>query len=189
MKDRRGGRAGAPKAGASFPADEVPASAMPPASEAALDSDAALELRDHGLVTFRLDTQWLGMPVALVQEVLSRQEISRVPLAPSYVHGFLNLRGRIVTAVDLRTVLGLPGRDRDDDLMNVVVSHDGELFSLLVDEVGDVIEVADDRVEPTPKTLDARWLRCGRGVVRLQRRLLVVLDVHVILGVDGFRVA
>ena len=144
--------------------------------------EEATSLRDHGFVTFRLDRQWLGIPVVLIQEVLTGQRVTPVPLSPAEVEGFLNLRGQIVTAVDLRSVLGLPQRSADASCMNVVVRQDDELFSLIVDEVGDVLEVGERSVEPTPKTLDAVWKACSRGVVRMEAGLLVVLDVDTVLG-------
>lgn len=134
-------------------------------------------LREHGFVTFRLDRQWLGVPVILIQEVLSGQTICPVPLSPPEVQGFLNLRGQIVTALDLRAVLGLPPRAEDGSFMNVVVQHEDELYSLIVDEVGDVLDVGADEVQAPPRTLDAVWRSCSQGVVRMEAGLLVVLDV------------
>ena len=138
-------------------------------------------LREHGFVTFRLDRQWLGLPVVLIQEVLSGQTICPVPLSPPEVQGFLNLRGQIVTALDLRAVLGLPPRADQGTFMNVVVQHEDELYSLIVDEVGDVLEVGADEVQPPPRTLDAVWRSCSQGVVRMEGGLLVVLDVRAAL--------
>jgi purine-binding chemotaxis protein CheW len=151
--------------------------------------DERLRLRDHGYVTFRLDRQWLGIPVVLIQEVLAGQNVTPVPLSPPEVEGFLNLRGLIVTAVDLRAVLGLPPRPEGSPHMNVVVERDEEFFSLIVDEVGDVVEVGEHGVEPTPKTLDTVWKACSQGVIRLDQGLLVVLDVNTVLGVEGVRAA
>jgi purine-binding chemotaxis protein CheW len=151
--------------------------------------DEQLDLRHHGFVTFRLGPQWLGVPVILIQEVLSGEEIQPVPLSPHEVRGFLNLRGQIVTAVDLRAVLGIDPREEGSDFMNVVVRDGDELFSLLVDEVGDVVEVGDEAVEPVPKTLDAVWARCCSGVVRLDESLLVVLDVDLVLGSQASQAA
>ena len=155
----------------------------------AAGGEERLRLRDHGYVTFRLDRQWLGIPVVLIQEVLAGQEVTPVPLSPPQVEGFLNLRGQIVTAVDLRAVLGLPPRAEGLPHMNLVVEDDEELFSLIVDEVGDVMEVGEASLEPTPRTLDPLWKRCSLGVVRMQRGLLVVLDVDAVLGLEGIRAA
>ena len=157
--------------------------------EKSADQDGRLGLRDDGIVTFHLADQLLGIPVVLIQEVLMGEEILPVPLSPSEVHGFLNLRGQIVTAVDLRTLLGLPGRAQDESFMNVVVRHGDELFSLLVDRVGDVVEAGASGLEPRPSTLDPIWKRCCSGVIRLDRGLLVVLDVDLVLGSNAASVA
>lgn len=137
--------------------------------------------RREGYVSFRLAGQWLGVPVTLAQEVLAAQTVWPVPLAPPEVAGFLNLRGRVVTAVDLRVRMGLPRRAPGESTMNIVVRDGGELFSLLVDEVGEVVEVDDERLEPTPPTLEARWRECCAGVVRMERGLLVVVEVRDLL--------
>lgn len=139
----------------------------------------------QGFVSFRVADQWLGVPVVVAQEILTAQAISPVPLSPGEVAGFLNLRGQIVTAIDLRTRLGLSPRPGDASFMNIVVRDREELFSFLVDEVGDVVEVSPDRVEPTPATLDERWRECCEGVVRLERGLLVVMDVQKLLRVGA----
>ena len=126
----------------------------------ATDDKGRLNLREDGFVPFELADQLLGIPVVLIQEVLMGEDISPVPLSPREVKGFLNLRGQIVTAVDLRALLGLPDRAEGESFMNVVVEHDEELFSLLVDRVGDVVEAGDSAFEPTPSTLDPIWKRC-----------------------------
>jgi purine-binding chemotaxis protein CheW len=135
-------------------------------------------------VTFRLDDQWLGIPVLIVQEVLVAQRIARVPMAPPAIAGFLNLRGQIVTAVDLRTTLGLPERSADTEFMNVVVRHESELFAFMVDEVGDVVSVADEAVDPPLATLDSRWRAACTGIVRRERGLLVIASVHELLRLE-----
>ena len=135
----------------------------------------------HEFVTFRVADQWLGIPVVAVQEVLIQQRIARVPLAPAEVEGFLNLRGQIVTAVCLRTSLGLPAREPNAPFMNVVVREDGELFSLIVDEVGDVVAVNAATVDPPLPTLGERWARAVTGVVRRDNGLLVVISAAQLL--------
>jgi purine-binding chemotaxis protein CheW len=141
------------------------------------------EAQQTGYVSFRLAEQWLGLPVVLAQEVLATQRISPVPLAPPEVAGFLNLRGQIVTAVDLRVRLGLPSRGIGEQAMNIVVRDGDELFSFLVDEVGDVVEVADARVEEVPATLDERWKECCEGVIRMDRGLLLVMSAGELLRI------
>ncbi len=127
-------------------------------------------------ITFRLGEQLLGLPAARVQEVVAGERIFAVPLAPEEVAGFLNLRGQIVTAVDLRAALGLEAAELEET-MHVVVRDDEELFALVVDRVGDVLEVRADEVEPAPTTLDAAWKRCCSGVVRMDAELLVLLEL------------
>jgi purine-binding chemotaxis protein CheW len=139
-------------------------------------------------VTFRVADQWLGMPVLAVQEVLVAMRIACIPMAPVAVAGFLNLRGQIVTAIDLRTTLELPPREPDVEVMNVVVRHEDELFAFMVDEVGDVVAVPDGAVEATPSTLSARWRTACTGVVRRERGLLLVMSVHDVLGLTSVSV-
>jgi purine-binding chemotaxis protein CheW len=134
-------------------------------------------------VTFRVGDQWLGIPVVMVQEVLTAERIARVPLAPPEFTGFLNLRGQIVSAIDLRVRLGLPTRERDQRFMNVVVGDHDELFSFLVDEVGDVQPVGADGLEPTPSTLDPRWRQVSDGVVRRKHDLLVAVSAEKLLRI------
>lgn len=145
------------------------------------DRKRRAESQQRGYVSFRLAEQWLGLPVVLAQEVLAAQRISPVPLAPAAVAGFLNLRGQIVTAVDLRVRLGLPAGSGAERAMNIVVRDGDELFSFLVDEVGDVVEVSDHAVEEVPATLDERWKACCDGVVRLEQGLLLVMSAEALL--------
>ncbi len=135
-------------------------------------------------VTFRLADQWLGIPVMGVQEVLTSQRVARVPMAPTAIAGFLNLRGQIVTALDLRSTLGLAARGPDDEVMNVVVRHEGELFAFMVDEVGDVVSVTNQSVQPTPASLDARWRAASVGIVRREHDLLLVLSVNEVIRLE-----
>ncbi|MFQ5785553.1 MAG: chemotaxis protein CheW [Alphaproteobacteria bacterium] len=128
-------------------------------------------------VTVEIGGQWFGIPVLTVQDVLGAQHIARIPLAPPEVAGSLNLRGRIVTAIDPRIRLGLPGRDDDASEMSIVVEHDGELYSLMIDSVGEVLNLPADRFECNPATLDSHWRDISAGIYRLDDRLLVVLDV------------
>jgi len=135
-------------------------------------------------VTFRLADQWLGIPVKIVQEVLVAQRIARVPMSPDAIAGFLNLRGQIVTAVDLRVTLRLEPRETDADVMNVVVRHEGELFAFMVDEVADVVTVDRDSIEPALATLDPRWRSACTGIVRRDHGLLVIMNVHELLKLE-----
>ncbi len=147
-------------------------------------SDASREL-----VTVRLEGQLLGIPVLAVHDVLSAQKITRIPLAPDWVAGVLNLRGRIVTAINLRQRLGFPPRSDDLEDMSVVLEFKGEPYSLQIDEVGDVLRFEDDQLERNPVTLDPRWREVSRGIYRLDGELLVVLDVEKLLDFDQQTVA
>lgn len=137
---------------------------------------------ENQYVSFFVDGQLLGIPVNTVQEVLNPQSIAPVPLARSEISGLLNLRGQIVTAVNLRRRLGLPDIDGGRQSINVVVRHQGESFSLLVDDVGDVINVSGDVLQPPPSTLDAHWKSVTSGVFRLEGRLFVILSVASLLS-------
>lgn len=128
-------------------------------------------------VTATIGGQLCGIPVMKVQDVLGPQQITPVPLSAPEVAGSLNLRGRIVTAIDLRVRMGLPARDTEDKGMSVVVEHENELFSLMVDGVGEVLKMSDKSFERNPPTLDSLWRSYSEGVYRLEEGLLVVLDV------------
>jgi purine-binding chemotaxis protein CheW len=134
---------------------------------------------EHGYVSFRVGGQWFGIPVAHVQEVLRGGHVSPVPLAPAQVAGFLNLRGQIVTAIDLRARLGLAAAEGAIECMDVVVDDRGELFSFRVDEVGDVVEGFE--VDAVPPGLDAEWRSCCDGVLRMPVGLLAVVNVAALL--------
>ena len=140
---------------------------------------------DHQeFVTMTIDNQWFGIPVSSVQDVLGTQNIARIPLAPPDVAGSLNLRGRIVTAIDPRVRLGLPARGEDESVMSIVVEQGGELYSLLIDQVGEVLNLPADRFERNPASLDGQWRDISAGVYRLDDRLLVVMDVDRLLEFD-----
>lgn len=127
--------------------------------------------------TFHLDKLFFGVEVQTVQEVIRYQEMTRVPLASSIVQGLINLRGQIVTAIDLRRRLELKPRPEGRLPMNVVVRTEDGPVSLLVDEIGDVIEVTEDTFERPPETLQGVARELVRGAYKLKDRLLLTLDV------------
>jgi len=129
------------------------------------------------LATFTLCGHLYGVPVARVQEVLQGQLATRVPLAPGAVAGLMNLRGEVVLVLDLRRRLSLPDRDDDTAPMSVVVRVDGEVISLLVDRIGDVVDVDSHIFEPPPETLSGPARELIEGAFKLQDRLLLALDV------------
>jgi purine-binding chemotaxis protein CheW len=126
--------------------------------------------------------QLFGIPVLQVQDVLGPQRITRIPLAPPEVAGSLNLRGRIVTAIDVRLRLGLEPRPHDGKNMSIVVDHGGELYSLMVDSVGEVVSVSDAAFERNPATLDPVWRDVSTGIYRMNEQLLIVLDIARLLN-------
>ena len=129
--------------------------------------------------TFRVDDLFFGVAVAEVQEVLRHQPMTPVPCADEAVRGLINLRGQIVTAVDLRVRLGLPPRPDDRPPMNVVVRCSGEVVSLLVDDIGDVLDAGGQSgSEPPPPNLPATIRAVVQGVRPLPEAILLVLDVH-----------
>ncbi|WP_028048030.1 chemotaxis protein CheW [Cellulomonas sp. URHE0023] len=128
-------------------------------------------------VTFTLDGRLYGIDVVRVQEALRSHTRTRVPLSPPTIAGLVNLRGQVVLTIDLRTRLGLPGRSALDEPMMVVVQVAGEAVSLLVDEIGDVVDVGPASFETPPDTLDAVMRPLIRGAHKLDEGLLLVLDV------------
>ncbi len=127
--------------------------------------------------------QIFGIPVLQVQDVLGEQRMTKIPLAPNAVAGSLNLRGRIVTAIDVRTCLGLGPKQKDDSHpMSVVVENKDELYSLMIDRVGDVLSLPAKDFESTPATLDPAWRAVSLGIYRLKGQLLVVLDIPKLLS-------
>jgi len=132
--------------------------------------------REGQFCTFFVRGLFLGLEVTCIQEVIRYQPLTVVPLTPNVIAGLMNLRGQIVTAIDLRHRLGLPAREPGERPINVVVRTAEGAVSLLVDEIGDVIEVDEQTFERPPETLsdDARELI--RGAYKLKGRLLLVLD-------------
>ncbi len=132
-------------------------------------------------VTASIGGQLFGIEVLAVQDVLGPQKLAYVPLAPTEIAGALNLRGRIVTAIDLRQRLGLEAADREKS-MSIVVDFHGELYSFLIDKIGEVLSVPTASYERNPPTLDARWREVSAGIYRLDGNLLVVLEVSRLLA-------
>ena len=149
--------------------------------------DAASDAASGHLITVTVGGQLFGIPVLHAQDVLNPQRIVRIPLAPKAIAGSLNLRGRIVTAIDLRSCLGLPPCAEPSKSMSGVTERDGELYSLLVDSVGEVMTLSPDSFEATPPTLRQLWREVCDGIYRLDGQLLLVLNVARVL--DGIRTA
>lgn len=135
--------------------------------------------------TFSVDNIFFGIEVLRVQEVLRYLEMTAVPLAPGVIEGLINLRGQIVTAVDMRRRLGLPKRTGGEMPMNMVVRSEDGPVSLLVDEIGDVLEVGSDSYEPVPDSIPREQREMILGVHKLDGRLLLVLDTERVLQIQA----
>jgi len=138
-------------------------------------------------VTFTVADHYFGVPVMRVQDILTPDAIASVPLGPSEVRGLINLRGRIVTVIDVRTrlMLGAPDDAANGASKCVTVECDSEFYTLLVDSIGDVVSLHDEEREPNPATLDPAWRDLANGVFRVGEKLLVTLDVDRLLNVRG----
>jgi purine-binding chemotaxis protein CheW len=139
---------------------------------------------DCAFVILTLADQLCGVPVLAVRDVLADQSIARIPLAPREVAGNLNLRGRIVTAIDLRERLRLPPRPVSAPFMSIVTEQGSELYALLVDQVSEVLTLKRSAMEANPPTLPRIWAEHSHGIYRLEQRLMVVLDVERLLQLD-----
>jgi purine-binding chemotaxis protein CheW len=140
------------------------------------------QLTDY--VTFTTAGQIFGLPIARVQEVFRPARITRVPLAGAQIAGVLNLRGRIVTAIDVRSRLGLQAREEGLAPMAIGIESRGESFGLLLDTLGEVLRLSDTDIEANPINLDRKLASVSAGVHRLDGQLLIVLDVDRVLDVD-----
>jgi purine-binding chemotaxis protein CheW len=133
--------------------------------------------------TFRVDDLYFGVEVCQVQEVIRYQHTTRVPLAPAVVQGLMNLRGQIVTTLSLRERLGMSPADADSRPINVVIRTSNGPVSLLVDEIGDVVEVDQELFEPAPETLQGEHRELIRGAFKLEGRLLLILNTSKVVSI------
>ncbi len=140
-------------------------------------------------VTVTIAGQLFGIPVLQVHDVLGSIQLTNIPLAPMEVAGALNLRGRIVTCIDVRKRLGLPASTEVGQRMSVVVEHHGEPYALLIDNVGEVLSLKTDQLEMNPATLDHRWREVSSGIYRMEGKLLVILQIDRLLDFAGSSVA
>src|SRR3954469_3839733 len=134
------------------------------------------------LCTFLLDGFLFGVEVVNVQEVIRYQDMTKIPLASPMVRGLINLRGQIVTAIDMRARLGLPAVADTQQPMNVVLRTTDGVVSLLVDEIGDVLELDGREFERPPETMSGVFRDVVLGVYKLEGRLLLLLDVERIIA-------
>lgn len=144
-------------------------------------ADEDTHIRSDDFLTINVANQMFGIPVLQVQDVLREQPVTKIPLASPEVAGSLNLRGRIVTAIDVRRCLSMPDRDKGQNSMSVVVEHNEELFSLIIDNVGEVLSLQKTDFEKNPGTLDPAWKDISTGIFQLEKNLLIIMDVSKLL--------
>ena len=148
-------------------------------------SPPQVPVESEDYVTLTIGGQLFGIPVLRVQDVLGPQRVARIPFANEEIAGSLNLRGRIVTVIDVRKRLGLPALPGDGSGMTIVVEHESEPYSLMIDAVGEVMSLPGNKYETNPATLDPLWREYSNGVFRLEEGLLVVLNVERLLKFEG----
>jgi len=146
-----------------------------------MTDNAQQNLKEY--VTAIIGGQLFGLPIVRVQDVFITERLTRVPLAPPEIAGVLNLRGRIVTLIDLRRRFGLGERDPGATAMAIGVESRGESYGLLIDSVGEVLKLDEGMREPNPINLDARLARVSSGIYRLDGQLLIVADVDRVLDI------
>ena len=129
-------------------------------------------------VTMHVDKQLFGIEVKNVRDVLRHQKVTPIPLAPPEVSGSLNLRGRIVTVIDLRKRLGLPENAAAAHGTFVVIDLKGELYSLMVDSISEVLTLSANQIEKAPTNLGAAWKEIAIGIHKLPDELLVLVDIE-----------
>lgn len=148
-------------------------------------SSGTAEVAADEYITVTIADQLFGLPILEVQDVFMPEAVTEVPLASHDVAGVLNLRGRIVTAIDMRKRLGLEPRGSGCAEMAVGIEHNGESYGLIIDQVGEVHRLSAETFEPNPSNLDPRWASVSAGVHRLEGTLMVIFDVNKILGLDA----
>jgi purine-binding chemotaxis protein CheW len=154
-------------------------------TEALASNTARADGDADAFVTFTVAGQLFGVPVMRVQDILTPDDIAPVPGGPVEVRGLINLRGRIVTVIDMRTHLSLPKSDPGQTGMCVTVESRGDSYTLYVDSVGDVITLSRNLREGNPATLDAVWRDVADAVYRTDKGLLVALHVDRLLAVES----
>ena len=136
-------------------------------------------------VTVTINGQLFGMPISQVEDIFMPKSITPVPLSDPEVEGVLNLRGRIVTAINMRKYLGLPPREDGGQSMAVGVEYRDESYGLIIDGVGEVLRLSGKTFEENPTNLDPCWSRISQGVHRLENELMLVLDIECVLDSDA----
>jgi purine-binding chemotaxis protein CheW len=139
---------------------------------------------DIEFVTVTIGDQLFGLSIDRVHDVFAADHLTRVPMSTPVIAGILNLRGRIVTAIDMRQALDLPAKEEIVNQMAVGIEFHGESYGLLIDEVGEVMKLPAAQQEPVPVNLDPRWRRVASGVYRLEEDLMIIIDIDRVLDVQ-----
>lgn len=139
----------------------------------------------HQFLAFELGSETYGVPLLEVQEIRTYSPATSIPNAPDYVLGVINLRGSIIAVIDLRTRLGMPPMNEEDQSIVVVVNFDGKTFGLRGDSVSDVVEIADDQVQPPPTITIDETKRFLSGLAQLQDRVIILLDTTMVIDIDA----
>lgn len=139
---------------------------------------------EQQFLSFYMGDQVFGIPIFQVQDILHTQQLTHVPLAADFIEGIMNLRGRIVTAINFRKRLHHPASDGATS-MSIVLEHNDELFSLIVDEVGEVLNLSNDKIETPPNTLNPAWREVSSGVFQLNGKIMILLNPHALLQING----
>ncbi len=138
------------------------------------------------LCGFKIMDGQYAIPVLEVQEVVKPQKVTPVPLGPDYVDGLINLRGQIVTAINLRVMFGLPKNEAgEDNYMNIIVRWGDGLYALVVDEIMDVMDIENTTFEDTPDMIDEKIKKYIRGVFKLENNLLTLLSLEKLLDIKN----
>jgi purine-binding chemotaxis protein CheW len=144
---------------------------------------AYLNAGDKEFVTMTIGDQLFGVNVTDIRDVFALKSLTPVPGAKPEIAGVLNLRGRIVTAIDARRKLGLPPREQGyEGMMAVGIEHDGEAYGILVDHVGDVLRIGEGELVPNPANMQANWKAISQGVYRLEGKLMITFNVETFLS-------
>lgn len=144
---------------------------------------------EEGYVTAMVGGQLFGVSLTQVRDVFVPKVITRVPMAPPAIAGLLSLRGRVVTAIDLRRRLGLPAREPDAPCVAIGIERGQEVYGLIADRIGNVLRLSAESFDPNPINLDANWSGVCTGLHRLDEGVMVVLDVESLLDAEKLREA
>lgn len=158
-----------------------------PFPQGSFDEDPATSEQSADYVTVLVGGQLFGLPIGAVHDVFYTGAVTAVPLAPKQISGLINLRGRVVTALCLRCLLGMPRGETLVGTMVTCIEHEGESFGLIVDRVGEVLSLPTAEFRPNPLNLDPTWARYSAGIHWLDSGLLVVLDVGALMDPTNFQ--